>query len=78
MRKFLIGRGDSVGKGGDAASLGIFRLLVWVFYYILAIVFLFPLNVGVSHCFYCTFLHCAVKTRYLFKNVMEGSKAIQK
>ena len=47
-------------KGGDAVSLGIFSswgvVNVLTFNFILVIVFLFPLNVGVSPCFYCTVL----------------------
>ena len=61
MGKFLKGRGDSVGKGdmllvwlfflaGDVANV-IFNCLILTFNYILVILFLFPLNVGVSHCF---------------------------
>ena len=61
MGKLLKGRGDSVGKGemllvwlfflaGDVANV-IFNCLILTFNYILVIVFLFPLNVGVSHCF---------------------------
>ena len=70
MGKFLKGRGDPkkggfCRKAGDAVSLGIFSSWgvanVLTFNYILVIVFLFPLNVGVSHCFHCTVLHCAVK-----------------
>ena len=71
MGKFLKGRGgDSVGKGRgqgwgvNAVSLGIFSSLgvanVLTSNYILVIVFAFPLNVDVSHCFHCTILHCAV------------------
>ena len=55
-------RGDFVGKG-DAVSLGIFssqgvaNVSTVNFNYILVvIVFLFPLNVGVSPCFHCTVL----------------------
>ena len=60
-------KGGFCRKGGDAVSLGIFSR--WVvanvltFNYILVIVFLFPLNVGVSHCFHYTVLHCAIKAR---------------
>ena len=60
-------KGGFCRKGGDAVSLGIFSSWgvanVLTFNYILVIVFLFPLNVGVSHCSHCTVLHCAVKTR---------------
>ena len=57
----ILRRGDSVGKG-DAISLGIFsncgvaNVTTVTFNYILVIVFLFPLNVGVSPCFHCTVL----------------------
>ena len=68
--------GDSVGKGGMSGVWSVTNVLT--FNYILVIVFLFPLNEGVSHCFHCTILYCAVKARQLFKNVMEGSKAIHK
>ena len=55
-------KGDFCRKGRDAVSLGVFSS--WVvanvttvtFNYILVIVFLFPLNVGVSPCFHCTVL----------------------
>ena len=46
----------------DAVSLGIFsswgvtNAFTVTFNYILVIVFLFPLNVGVSPCFHCTVL----------------------
>ena len=67
MGKVLKSRGDSVGKGEDAVSLGLCSSWgvtnVLTFNYILVTVFLFPLNVGVSHCFHCTVLHCAVKAR---------------
>ena len=65
--KFAEGQGrskegwDSVGKWGSV-SLGIFPswgvadVTIVIFNYILVIVFLFPLNVGVSPCFYCTVL----------------------
>ena len=62
MGKLLKGRGDSVGKGGDAVSLGIFSKLgvanvtIKTSDYILIIVFLFPLNVGISPCFHCIVL----------------------
>ena len=67
MEKLLKGRGilrrgDSVGKEGGAVSLGIFpswgvaNVTTITFNYILVIVFLFPLNVGVSPCFRCTVL----------------------
>ena len=62
--KLLKGRGilrrGFCRKGGDAVSLGIFSswgvVTVLPFNFILIIVFLFPLNVGVSPCFYCTVL----------------------
>ena len=47
-------------KGGDAVSLNIFssrgvaNVTTVTFNYMLFIVFLFPMNVGFSHCFYCT------------------------
>ena len=50
----ILRKGDFVGKGGDAVSLGIFsswdvaNITTETFNYILVIVFLFPLNVGVS------------------------------
>ena len=67
MEKLLKGlgilrRGDSVGKEGDAVSLGIFsswgvaNVTTITFNYILFIVFLFPLNRGFSSCFHCTVL----------------------
>ena len=67
MEKLLKGRGDPkkgafCRKGGDAVSLGIFsswgvaNVITVTFYYILVIVFLFPLNAGVSPCFHCTVL----------------------
>ena len=49
-----------MGKRGDAVNLGIFsswgvaNVTTVTFSYILVIVFLFPLNVGVSPCFHCT------------------------
>ena len=49
-------------KVGDSVSLGIFpswgvaNVTIVTFNYILVIVFLFPLNVGVSPCFHCTVL----------------------
>ena len=49
-------------RTGDAVSLGIFsswgvaNVTNVIFNYILVIVFLFPLNVGVSPCFHCTVL----------------------
>ena len=67
MEKFLNGRRGFFRKGRNAISLGIFSSWgvanVLTVNYILVIVFLFPLNVGVSHCFHCTVLHCAVKAR---------------
>ena len=51
-----------MGKEGDAVSLGIFsswgvaNVIAVTFNYILVIVFLFPLNIGVSPCFHCTVL----------------------
>ena len=66
MENLLKGRGDPK-KGGiiqereDAVSLGIFsswgvaNVTTVTFNYILVIVFLFPLNVGVSPCFHCTY-----------------------
>ena len=60
MEKLLKGRGDP--KKGDAVSLSIFsswgvaNVITVTFYYILVIVFLFPLNVGVSPCFHYTVL----------------------
>ena len=75
-------KGEFCSKRVDAVSLGIFSswgvVNVLNFNYILVIVFLFPLNAGVSHCFHFTDLHCAVKARQLFKNAMEGSKVIHK
>ena len=56
----ILRREDFVGKGGDAVSLNIFsswgvaNVTTVTFNYILFIVFLFPMNVGVSHCFHCT------------------------
>ena len=61
MKKLLKGRGDPK-KVGDPFSLRIFSswdvasLTTVTFSYILVMVFLFPLNIGVSPCFYCTFL----------------------
>ena len=58
----ILRRGGFCGKGGDAVSLGIFsswgvaNVITVTFNYILVIVFLFPLNVGVSLCFHCTVL----------------------
>ena len=55
-------KGGFCRKGGDAVSLGIFsswdvsNVTTVTFNYILVIVFLFPLNVGVSPCFHCTVL----------------------
>ena len=70
MENFLKGRGDPKKREfckGDAVSLGIFSSWgladLLTFNYILVILFLFPLNVGVSHCFHCTVLYCAVKAR---------------
>ena len=65
MEKLLKGRGDqkkgdSVGKGGDVLSLGIFSSWyvanVLTFNYILVTVFLFSLNVGDSPSFHCAVL----------------------
>ena len=67
MGKFLKGRGGFCRKGGNAVTLGTFSgwgvANVLILNYILVIVFLFPSNVGVSHCFHCAVLHCAVKAR---------------
>ena len=65
MEKLLKGRGDPkkgrfCRKWGDADSLAIFsswgvaNVITVTFNYILVIVFLFPLNVGVSPCFHGT------------------------
>ena len=65
MQKLLKGRGDPkkggfCRKGGDTFSMGIFsswgvvNVTTVTFNQILVIVFLFPLNVGVSPCFHCT------------------------
>ena len=67
MGKLLKGRGDCkkgdfCRKGRDAVRLGVFsswavaNVTTVIFNYILVIVFLFPLNVGVSPCFHCTVL----------------------
>ena len=67
MEKLLKGRQDPkkgriLQERGDAISLGIFsswavaNVTTVIFNYILVIVFLFPLNVGVSPCFHCTVL----------------------
>ena len=66
MEKLLKGRGDpkkgsSVGKRGLLlvwvfSSWGVANVTTATFNYILVIVFLFPLNVGVSPCFHCTVL----------------------
>ena len=59
MEEFLKGRGDSIGKG-DAVSLDTFFSWgvanVLTLNSVLVIVFLFPLNVGVSPCFHCIVL----------------------
>ena len=61
MKNLLKGRGVPK-KVEDAFSLGIFsswgvaNLTTVTFSYILVIVFLFPLNIGVSPCFNCTLL----------------------
>ena len=55
-------KGGFCRKGEDAVSLGIFsswavaNVTTVTSNYILVIVFLFPLNVGVSPCFHCTVL----------------------
>ena len=84
MEKLLKGRGDPK-KGSSVGKRGL--LLVWVFSswgaanvttatfnYILVIVFLFPLNVGVSHCFHCTVLVpvCKVYTLYFHNTVVSS------
>ena len=69
MERLLVGRGDpkkegehSVGKEGDAVSLGISsswgvaNVITVTFNYILVKVSLFPLNVDVSPCFHGTIL----------------------
>ena len=67
IEKLLKGRGDHQKGGilcerGKAVSLDIFsswgvaNVTTVTFNYILVIVFLFPLNVGVSPCFHCTVL----------------------
>ena len=67
MGKLLKGRGnrkkgDFCRKGRDAVRLGVFsswavaNVTTVIFNYILVIVFLFPLNVGVSPCFHFTVL----------------------
>ena len=69
MERLLVGRGDpkkegkhSVGKEGDAVSLGISsswgvaNVITLTFNYILVKVSLFPLNVDVSPCFHGTIL----------------------
>ena len=59
------------GKGGgDAVSLGIFsswgvaNVNTVTFNYILVIVFLFPLNAGVSTCFHCTVVSSCLQGVY--------------
>ena len=58
----ILRRGGFCRKGGDPVILGIFssfgvaNVATVTFNYILVIVFLFPLNVGVSSCFHCTVL----------------------
>ena len=58
----ILRRGDFVGKGGGAVSLGIFsswgvaNVTIVTYDYTLVIEFLFPMNVGVSLCFHCTVL----------------------
>ena len=52
---------DSVENGGCCQSgyfsnWSVVNLSTVTFNYVLVIVFLFPLNVGVSPCFYCTVL----------------------
>ena len=64
--KLLKGRGDPkegfCRKGGNVVCLGISssqgvtNVTTVTFNYIFVIMFLFPLNVGVSPCFYCTVL----------------------
>ena len=65
----LLGRGDPkkggiLQEGEDTVSLGIFsswgmaNVTTVTFNDILVIVFLFPLNVGVSLCFQCTVWAC--------------------
>ena len=64
--KLLKGRGDPkkgfCRKGGNVVCLGISssqgvtNVTTVTFNYISVIMFLFPLNVGVSPCFYCTVL----------------------
>ena len=78
MKKLLKGRGilrrgDSVGNGGDAVSLGIYSSWgvanIVTFNYIFVIVFLFPLNVDVSPRFHCTvlvFSSCLQDVYFLF------------
>ena len=62
MEKLLQGKGDSVGKGGDAVSLGIFsswgvtNVTTMTFNYILVIAFLSSFHVSVSPCFHGTVL----------------------
>ena len=63
MEILLKGRVAFGRKGGNAVSLGIFSswgvahvTTVVTFNYILVLLFLFPLNAGVSPCFHCTVL----------------------
>ena len=59
-------------KGGHVKSLGIFsgcgvaNVTTATFNYILVKVFLFPLNVGVSPCFHCSFSSCLQGVFFLF------------
>ena len=59
-------------KGGHVISLGIFsgwgvaNVTTATFNYILVKVFLFPLNVGVSPCFHCSFSSCLQGVFFLF------------
>ena len=75
----LKGRGDAK-KVGDAFSLGIFsswgvaNLTTVTFSYILVMVFLFPLNIGVSPCFNCTVLVPVYRVyTYCFQNTVVSS-----
>ena len=66
MEKLLKGRGilrrgNSIGKGGCClsgyfSSWSVANVTTVTFNYILVIMFLIPLNVGVSPCFHCTVL----------------------
>ena len=55
MGKLLKGRGDAVSLG-IFSKLGVANVTIKTSDYILIIVFLFPLNVGISPCFHCIVL----------------------